>query len=657
MSFQNQSASVETYINNQKLHLSSRPIELSEINSILIHIETNPNTIDNLKIENSPIREIDFLDLMNYLSNYQKTITKVQISRFNFAKSSVLFEQLRLFLLSLDSLTELDLSGNNLNSVHYGLILNIVKRSSSPLTLNLSGCFFSVYDQEIFFKTLPKTKNIKEIILENTSFTKNHVQILTSQLKQPSRVSNLYTSMLRSDLGKSTIDQKKKSKFALDFSTVAKDKSLPRILIRCGCTRTFAPSEMFICTTCAKSMCGFCSKSCVAIAKCFNCSRSIGYSNELKVKISKECKSCIECPVCKNSLTFVDTNSKYFACKFCLWSSMAFQGSDERGDELASGMIKHTFLLGKEHENYLTELFYNYKDMMNEKSKNNLKEVLDSHIRSSNINASGIRMSVKKEPTIKRESSYLSRQETNIKRANLIKDTLDKVVDLHSINPIFAGFYSKGFSKTDKAAIIANYKVNPFNLHLYHRLPIKVYRRREDYYILSKLMRAYVSKSCRKCSKTLVNYEMVGGNAAPITSSFLYEMNPSYAFKAVKLLLGENRTYRMTLVINNYTGYQYGVELKCKKNCRFAGINQIIKHTFEFNKNVINITSLKADRNSFIDETALTLELDFEVDLNEASVVLELTQTKTMNLKTTLTIIDDILIDFGPPSKFLELFE
>lgn len=648
-------------ISGTKLNFTSRPLDVSEFESILNQIEANPDSLEVLKIENSPIRELEFVDLMKNLSIYQKSITRVQIVRFNLFKIGHSYlEHLRSFILSLNELVELNLSDNSFNSQHYGLIINTLKNCKGQVVVNLSGCPFNILDQETLFKTLPKIKKVKEIILDNTNFSKNHIASLNSHVKQAPRQTNLFVSAIRSDLGKSAIDSKKKSKYAIDFSTVAKDKGLPKILIRCECSRLFPPSEMFICTTCSKSLCNFCSKSCIAIAKCFNCSRSISHNNDIKQKIMKECKCCIECPVCKNSLTFVESNSKFFACKFCLWSSITFQGSDERGEELATGMIKNTFMLAKEHENYLTELLYNYKDLMNERVKNTIKDM--SEIFKSTIPNSQIKLP-KKEPPNKRESSYVVRTEENIKRANLLKDTLSNVVDPRSMNPIFCDFYSKGSQKTDRAQIINAFKVNAFNLNLFYRLPMKVYRNRDDYYIISKLMKSYVAKSCRQCSKTLVNYEIVNNSTNnttpinPITTSFLYEMNPNYTFKEVKLLFMEPRTYRMTLVVSNFTGYQYEVEFRCKSNCKFSGVSEVINHTFEFNKNVFSITGLKADKNSFVNETALVMELDFVADASEKNVVFELTQKKKMNLKSALTITDDIIIDFGPPQKFYEIFE
>lgn len=656
MTNQNDAEVMASYIIGRRLQIPGRPIDPEHVEAILRHLEANPNTFDALKVENTPLGQLDFQDIMNYLSSTQKSISRVIVNRFNFLKNNAYFEALRSFLLSVDDLTELDLSFCSLNSSHYGYILNLVKKLPNQVVLNLSGCHFTPQDQEVMFKVLPKLKKIKDIILENSNITKNMAQSLVNQIKAPPRVSNFHKSIMQSDITKSAVDTKKRSKFGLDYSTITKDKAQPRILIRCECTRAFLPSEMFICTTCSKSLCTFCAKSCVSVSKCFNCSRIITYTPESRQKTTKDCKSCIECPVCRNSLTFVDSNSKYFACKFCLWSSIAFQSSDEKNDELASGMIKHTFILGKEHETYLTELFYNYKDMMGDKVKGNIKDLWDHHSRMSELEGTQLRLAAKKDSNLRKEPTYRSKIEANFKRANLIRDTLNSVIDSHSMNPIFLPFYRKA-SKLDKNQLINSFKMNAFNLNLFHRLPIKVYRKREDYYIVSKLMQAYVMKSCRQCSKTLVNYEMSGSNVVPVTTSFLYEMNPSYFFRDVKLVSFENRTYRCVIRINNHTGYQYNVELKCKAGCRFSGGKDVIKHIFEFNKNVISINALKADRNAFINETALDVELEFDVDPAADRVLLELTQTKVMNLKTTITITDDLLVDFGPPQKFFELFE
>lgn len=649
----------DSFVSAGRLHIPGRPFDRTQIDAILEHVEAHPDTLDTLKVENANISEYDFQDLLAALAASQKSLVRVVVNRFNFLKSSAYFEHFRVFLLALPALQELDLSSSSLNSVHYGLLCNVLRKTPSPLVLNLSGCHFTSYDQETLFKVLPRLAKIRDLIIDNTNFSKNTVQALLQALKQPSSPFPIQRSLLVSDLAKSAVDgaRKKPSKFAIDFSTVAKDRALPKILVRCGCTRAFPPAEMFICTSCSRSVCTYCAKSCVAITKCFNCSRAVSYAPENKQKTAKECKSCIECPVCKNSLTFVDSNSKYFACKFCLWSSIAFQGTEDRNEELASGMIKHTFLLGKEHETYLTELFYNYKDMMNDRVKSNLKDLWDQHTKMSELDGTQLRLEARRESAARREQSYRTKAEENFRHANLLKDTLSAKVDMHSMNPVFSQFYRKPPSKIDKMQIIAAYKVNAFNLNLFHRLPIKIYRKREDYYILSKVMRAYVMKSCRSCSKTLVNYEIVGNIVNPVTTSFLFEMSPNYTFREVRLLAAETRTYRATLAISNYTGYQYAVELRCKKGCRFSGQSEVLKHSFEFNKNFLAITSFKTDRNSFAHESALLVELEFEVDPGAESLVLELQQTKTMTLKSTITITDDILVDFGTPARFFDLFQ
>lgn len=419
-------SSADTFISNGRLHIPGRPIDKSQIDALLEHVLIHRDTINSLKIENTNITEYDFQDLLLTLSDHQKSITKVIVNRFNFLKSSAFFEHFRTFLISLPSLQELDLSSSNLNSIHYGLLCNVLKRLKEPVVLNLSGCYFTSYDQETMFKVLPKLAKVKDLIIDNTNFSKNTVQALLQSLKQPNSPFPIQKSILVSDFGKSQIDgsKKKASKFAIDFSTISKDKALPKILIRCSCTRSFPPSEMFICTSCSKSVCTYCAKSCIAITKCFNCSRAVSYAPENKQKTAKECKSCIECPVCKNGLTFVDSNSKYFACKFCLWSSIAFQGTEDRNEELASGMIKHTFMLGKEHETYLTELFYNYKDMMNDRVKSNLKDLWDQHTKMSELEGTQLRLEARRESNMRKEQSYKTKMEESFKHANLIKDTL-----------------------------------------------------------------------------------------------------------------------------------------------------------------------------------------------------------------------------------------
>ena len=111
-------------------------------------------------------------------------------------------------------------------------------------------------------------------------------------------------------------------------------------------------------------------------------------------------------------------------------------------------------MLGKEHETYLTELFYNYKDMMNDRVKSNLKDLWDQHTKMSELEGTQLRLEARRESNMRKEQSYKTKMEESFKHANLIKDTLSTKVDMHSMNPVFAQFYRKPPVKIDKLQII-----------------------------------------------------------------------------------------------------------------------------------------------------------------------------------------------------------
>ena len=451
----------------------------------------------------------------------------------------------------------------------------------------------------------------------------------------------------------------------MDYSTIEKRQALPKLLIRCECHRKLAPSEMFNCNTCCRSVCTYCTKNTLFCYSCVSCAKTHMPTSLTNARLRNSCASCLECPICQSTLFIHDSknlndpSAAFFLCKFCIWNSKNYGIARESSDDLVKANFDMTLYLMKGYENFLSSLYDNQKAILQAKTKNPLLNYIEKDLARKNAQ----RVNTVQNPPIEASKAinnnfyFQMNLPNSTLRANPFKNTLSNKFENEADNPLYIDFYKDIDFASSKMEVFESYKINEFNHSLYKNFPIKLYRSKNDYMIPKKKLQIYLAKNCKTCFKSLVNYDIQSDQINTKHTSFYLETNPIYQIKEVRLVGDDGaKTYRLLISISNYSAYKFHLKLSCKNNCSFAGKEEFIEHEFDFHKDIFNISSLKADSNTINNTIGKTIELDFLVDSSDTNVSFSLTQIKTLVLQNRSVITDEIIIDFGPIEKFSTLF-
>jgi hypothetical protein len=657
---------VDGFFQNNVFRLSDKALTMEETDVLAEFLETNKNCIKEISWINVSMNDIDFFDVLQILEDFQRNISSITIKNFPFHSNSLFLDKFRKFILSSKNIQSLDLSNNLFSTIDYGILLNTCEKNEQPIVLNLSGCNFNEETQENIKSFLLKAHNIQDIILMNTNINNEALTNISNIFRRGSEIA------LTIPFDQSTVPQPantpndpRKPKVNMDYSTVDKRASIPKFLIKCECQRKLQPSDMFNCNTCCRSVCTFCTKNTIYCYSCVSCAKSNVPASLMNARLRNSCASCLECPMCMNTLFTHDSknsndpSSAFFICKFCFWNSKNFGIARETSDDLVKANFDITLFLMKSYENFLTNLYDSQKAIVQSKSKNPLLNYMEMDFAKKN----GLRVNVSKAENAEAAKKdvgkyYFSLNLPNwIIKVNPFVNSLDDKFETEPDNPLYVKFYGDKENNLSRLEFIDRFKPNEFNLKLYQNFPLKLYRSKNDYMIPKKKLQIYLSKNCKTCLKSLVNYEIQSDVVIPKHTSFYLETNPIYQMKEIRLIQDDGaKTYRLFMNISNYSAYKFHLLLVCKNNCKFSNKEEQIEHEFDFNRDIFNISSLKADSNTINNNVGKSIEIDFVVDPSDTSICFSLTQTKTLVLQNRSVITDELIIDFGALEKFNSLF-
>ena len=651
------------------LKLNNLTLNSSQMDEIFEFLDSKEDKLTEIDIENLKIKETDFYDLFLFIGETQTKLETIRLKKAPFKKFRKLMSNFKKCCMKLENLEEIDFSENNLNSLHYGIIMNIIKKRENQLVLNMAGNKFTNDDEKNFRKFIEAQNNLTEVILERTNFTKDMINNLSQIITRNSTVrfsSQLINPSIIMD--RSQISKKDKRKIIyVDYSTEVQKYIKPKQLIECECSRYMNTSDMFNCTNCCKSVCKYCTANKVSCYICYSCSKSHVPAMVYNVNSNAKnmCASCLECPICLNILSIKHGDKKepepyFFYCKFCFWNCKNYAIASSSSDELVSGNFDVTSLIIKTLENLLVSAFEIQKLIIKKNNQKSLIKIMEQNFfyKVNNTNQNKDWQDIVKKDKIQEDNIFAFDYKFSfIKEALLISPFLpEKNPKIEEIkNPIYFKILKQSKEFTKKQ-YIDKFKANEFNMMLFKEFPLRIYRSKKEYLIPKKQLHLYITKSCNTCKKSLVNYVRQTDTVEMSNTSFYYETNLTYQISKLYQMGTDEDTldekYRVKINLINFTSYKLVIDLKCLENCKFANNKENFSKTFEFNKDSFNITSLSANMNTLSQNLSDDIFIDFVVSAEDEKVFFILEQTNTICTQNQSVIKNKVFIDFGTREEF-----
>jgi hypothetical protein len=311
-------------------------------------------------------------DILANIGAHQHNLQSFRFESTSLKSSKRAGKLMSIILLSNPNLVTLSLKNSELSGSQIGIVLCVVPKLPSQVTLDLSGVFLTKDNNEALKKISENPGNLKDIKLDGTNLEQIESQRIIKVLEksilkigQPmpkslglhessimaSRFSVVWNSMQKS--------RYRQSKYFVEYSTMHLYSDYPRIKAKCSCGRSADISQTYICNDCYQIRCDFCAETNFNLYFCSKCSKV----NESSVTLMnpRTCTNCNECPKCETLLRSdvgrIDRAGNYYfySCPFCKWNSI-------RCDVTAK---KQTELFSQAEGNIKKKLDYRKKDLNN----------------------------------------------------------------------------------------------------------------------------------------------------------------------------------------------------------------------------------------------------------------------------------------------------
>lgn len=642
---------------NGELRIIGLKMTSEDVDALFELIATHP--VLTIFIEDVNLSTLDWTDLFKVLGDYQKEVKKLSLINVPFEKVRKLLVMVMDYVLTLDNLEHLSLAQNRLNSLDYGLILNKMKKMDRTVNLDLSGCKFTENDEKNFAKFLERNPQMKKITFDTQSFSEEGKQSIINILRRNTTVTIEQSQFIShiSIIGKkkSPAAPKNKSSTIIGFSTDDKEKKLPKLYIKCFCDRHMATHDMFNCNKCCKSICKYCTDNSVYCYTCFSCSKSnIPSMLSITATTNNRCASCLQCPICLNILTnykYVSPEKKeshFFYCKFCFWNSKAYGMECNTSSDLVRGNFDKTKIIGKNLENTLNDAYEMQKSIIMQKNRYPLVKFLEKEFAKRNELKTNVK--VEEVANTTDHDGYRMLFDIIPKRYPAFKH---RVIDEKNYHFLFGTIYNQDLPEMNRILIIENFKKNNYNLKLFEKFPLILYRSKNDYLIPQNKLNVYLLKNCETCMKSLISYELQSDSVNVKTSSFYNDFNPTYQVSNIRKIdsSGEEK-YKAEVMLYNPTAFKFKLKLRCKDHCEFSNSVEEIEHSFKSNMDLAG--SILRIANNAETEEVLRFEVEFVVSYGEENVYFSFMQTKILELQNETIIHDEFIVKFSDYFSFGE---